>query len=72
MGLLGSGLFGALSGRLAWIGQVVTCRYRGADVQGVLEDISLDRGLLIREEASAPVWRQAEHVQDLRPPGRTI
>ena len=58
--------------RLAWIGQVVTCRYRGADVQGVLEDISLDRGLLIREEASAPVWRQAEHVQDLRPPGRTI
>ena len=58
--------------RIAFLDQPVTCRYRGADLTGLLRDVSLDRGLLIEEPDSGPVWRQAEHVQDLRPPGRTI
>jgi BirA family biotin operon repressor/biotin-[acetyl-CoA-carboxylase] ligase len=62
----------AWRGRLALIGEAVTCRHAGVEVHGVLEDVSLEAGLLIRDAHSGPVWRQAEHVQDLRRAARTI
>jgi len=58
--------------RLALIGEDVCCRYAGRLLRGVLEDVSLERGLLLRDALSGPVWRPGEHVQDLRPAGRTI
>ena len=58
--------------RMALLGEAVTCVHAGRAVTGVLEDVSLDAGLLLREADSAPVWRRAEHVQDLRPAARTI
>ena len=62
----------AWRGRLALVGEEVACRFAGAEIRGVLEDVSLLDGLLIRDAVSGPVWRQAEHVQDLRPSARTI
>ncbi len=62
----------AWRGRLALRGEVVTCMHAGTPLEGVLEDASLDRGLLLRDALSGPVWRCAEHVHDLRPVGRTI
>ncbi|MDF1700704.1 MAG: biotin--[acetyl-CoA-carboxylase] ligase [Planctomycetota bacterium] len=62
----------AWRGRQALIGTRVTCTSAGEAVEGVLEAISLARGLRIRDARSGPVWRPAEHVQDLRPAGRTI
>ncbi len=53
--------------RLALLGARVRCTYAGRDVTGVLEDVSLDDGLCIRDGGGVPVWRAAEVVQDLRP-----
>ena len=58
--------------RLVLIGEQIVCRYAGRTLKGVLEDASLAEGLLIRDPLSGPVWRQAEHVQDLRPAARRI
>lgn len=58
--------------RLALVGERVTYRFDGAEHEGVLEDVSLHAGLHVRDPLSGPVWRPAEHVQDLRPAGRTI
>ena len=58
--------------RLVLIGEPVSCRVGGETVEGVLEDVGLREGLLIRDAVSGPVWRRAEHVQDLRPADRTI
>lgn len=58
--------------RLALIGVAVSYRLGGTTYEGVLEDVSLREGLLVRDPVSGPVWRAAEHVQDLRPAGRTI
>lgn len=62
----------AWQGRLALLGQPVRCTFAGRMLEGVLEDVSLRDGLLLRDAVSGPVWRQAEHVQDLRPAARTI
>ncbi len=58
--------------RLVLVGEQVACTFAGRTLEGVLEDVSLRHGLLLRDGLSGPVWRQAEHVQDLRPAGRTI
>ncbi len=58
--------------RLALLGASVTYTYAGTAHEGVLEDIALHEGLLVRDPVSGPVWRTAAHVQDLRPAGRTI
>ena len=58
--------------RLALIGEEIVCRHGGAELRGVLEDVSLRDGLLIRAADSGPVWRRAEHVQDLTSAPRTI
>lgn len=57
----------AWRGRLALLGERVTCRSAGAQVAGVLEDVSLADGLRIRDPRSGAAWHRAEHVQDLRP-----
>lgn len=62
----------AWAGRLALLGEAVSFAFAGRTLHGVLEDASLQAGLLVRDALSGPVWRQAEHVQDLRPAGRTI
>ncbi len=62
----------AWRGRLALLGASVSFSFAGRTLQGVLEDASLRGGLLVRDAISGPVWRQAEHVQDLRPAARTI
>jgi len=58
--------------RLALVGEQVGCTFAGRALEGVLEDVSLSHGLLLRDGVSGPVWRPAEHVQDLRAVGRTI
>jgi BirA family biotin operon repressor/biotin-[acetyl-CoA-carboxylase] ligase len=58
--------------RMALVGERVTCQAAGRRLDGILEDASLAHGLLVREGDSAPVWRRAEHVQDLRPAPRRI
>jgi BirA family biotin operon repressor/biotin-[acetyl-CoA-carboxylase] ligase len=68
----GEALAAAWRGRLALLGEQVRCTYAGRPLEGVLEDASLTQGLLIRDALSGPVWRQAEHVQDLVPADRTI
>ncbi len=62
----------AWQARLALVGRPIRCTFAGRPLEGVLEDASLRDGLLIRDAVSGPVWRQAEHVQDLRPAARTI
>jgi BirA family biotin operon repressor/biotin-[acetyl-CoA-carboxylase] ligase len=62
----------AWRGRLALIGEAVDFECAGRSLRGVLEDASLSAGLLVRDAVSGPVWRPAEHVQDLRRAGRTI
>ena len=58
--------------RLALLGEPVTYTHAGRAHEGVLEDVSLERGLLLRDPVSGPVWRPGAHVQDLRPVGRRI
>lgn len=52
--------------RLALIGEQIVCRVGGAELRGILEEISLREGLRVRPTDSPPVWHRAEHVQDLR------
>ena len=53
--------------RLLWIGRPVAMQYAGGQRAGVLEDVDLVRGLLVRDPLAGPVWLDAAHVQDLRP-----
>ncbi len=62
----------AWKARLALLGEPVTYTHAGRVHAGVLEDVSLAAGLLVRDPVSGPVWRAGEHVQDLRPAGRRI
>lgn len=60
------GMSAAWRRRLLWIGQPVALSYVGAPRSGVLEDVDLVRGLLVRDALAGPVWLDAAHVQDLR------
>jgi BirA family biotin operon repressor/biotin-[acetyl-CoA-carboxylase] ligase len=67
-----SDLEGAWRARMALVGERVVMRCAGRPAEGVLEDVSLARGLLVRDGRSGAVWRPAEHVQDLGPAERRI
>lgn len=58
--------------RIALLGRRVTFTLAGTRHEGVLQDVSLHRGLLVGAGDSPPVWRAAEHVSDLAPADRTI
>lgn len=53
--------------RVQLIGGSVVLTYRGARREGVLEAVSLTRGLCLREGGDRSVWLPGNLVQDLRP-----
>ncbi|MDJ0973352.1 MAG: biotin--[acetyl-CoA-carboxylase] ligase [Planctomycetota bacterium] len=61
------GLEQAWISRLALLGERVRLNYRGKPLSGLFEAASLEGGLLIRDEETGPVWREAALVTDLGP-----
>lgn len=62
-----AGLEAAWLGRMQLIGAPVVMTYRGARREGILDAVSLTRGLCLRERGDRSVWLPGNLVQDLRP-----
>ena len=55
--------------RMALVHERVRFLVGDASRVGVLEDVSLDRGLLVQGPSGPPSWHAAAHVRELRPDG---
>lgn len=53
--------------RLALLGDAVTYELGDRHRRGILEDASLERGLLVLDDEEGRIWRRPEHVREVRP-----
>lgn len=53
--------------RLALLGEPITYELGGRRHGGLFVDASLERGLLVDDEAEGRAWRRPEHVREVRP-----
>lgn len=58
--------------RLLLLGEFVTCDVGGRLTGGLLQDLDLDRGLLLQPEQGPATWLPPAYVRDLRPCPRTM